>query len=451
MKREAIVAPALVLGALALFYTLFFPKMRTQGDAAAPLSTERGPDGLAASAQWLRQAGVAVVSLRDRYAALERVASPAQRNLLIMSLPQRIPMHRDEQQQLLHWVAAGNTLLILAAIDDTPTWAGGSDPTATAAELTHIHFTPESQPSGSEPSHGAGDSASEHARDTSGNARGHAPLSAAGHAPAANAVQVIDALLAPGEMWLQPRGRQALMHDVHRLRVSSDLPTGIWHGTAATTVGALAIGERVAPLPRGAALWVEPYEDGQIILSAFASPFSNGEIGAADNARLLANIVAWSRSAQGRVIFDDAHQGAVDFYDPQAFFADPRLHHTLEWILLVWLVWALGSQTLRSGQPLWQPTAATTLMQASARFFSARVPPAAAARQLLANFYDEIHRRRGEREDGSAPWQWLAAQPALAPETLGQLRELHQRAQARAALDLTRLQNLLSQIRGSMQ
>jgi hypothetical protein len=117
----------------------------------------------------------------------------------------------------------------------------------------------------------------------------------------------------------------------------------------------------------------------------------------------------------------------------------------------VWLIWVLGSQTLRSGQPLWQPTAATTLMEASARFFSARVPPAAAARQLLANFYDEIHRRRGEREDGSAPWDWLAAQPVLAPESLAQLREQHARVQAGAAPDLTRLQNLLSKVRGSIQ
>ncbi|HEX4050903.1 MAG TPA: DUF4350 domain-containing protein [Steroidobacteraceae bacterium] len=434
MKREALVAPMLALGALALFYTLFFPKVGVQSGAAAPpLSTERGPTGLAGAAQWLRQAGVPVVSLRDRYAALGRIAGQSQGNLLISSLPARIPMHQDEQQQLLHWVGAGNTLLILAAIDDTPAWAAaGSDPTATVADLTHIYFRPESRQSGSQSSDGSADAAT-------------------AHAAAANAARGFEALLLRGQIWAQPRGHQALMEGVHRLSVVSDLPTAVWRGTPAVIVGALAIAERVSPQPREAALWVEPYGDGQIILSAFASPFSNAQIDAADNARLLANIVAWSRSAQGRVVFDDAHQGAVDFYDPQAFFSDPRLHHTLEWILIVWLIWVLGSRTLRSGQPLWQPIAATTLMEASARFFSARVPPASAAQQLLANFYDEIHRRRGEREDGSAPWEWLAAQPALAPESLAQLREQHARVQARAAIDLTRLQNLLSQIRGSIQ
>lgn len=445
MRRETLVAPMLALGALALFYTLFFPKIGTRSEASAPpLSTERGPTGLAGAAQWLRQAGVPVVSLRDRYAALERIAGQ-RGNLLITSLPARIPMHQQEQKQLLRWVGAGNTLLILAAIDDTPAWAAaGSNPTATVADLTHIYFRPELRQALTPSSAG-----------TAG-ASGHGGTSGTGdaakaRAAAADAARGLEALLLRGQIWAQPRGHQALMHGVHRLSIMSDLPTAVWRGTAALTVGALAIAERVSPPPREAALWVEPYGDGQIVLSAFASPFSNAQLDAADNARLLANMVGWSRGVQGRVIFDDAHQGAVDFYDPQAFFSDPRLHHTLEWILIVWLIWVLGSQTLRSGQPLWQPTAATTLMEASARFFSARVPPAAAARQLLANFYDEIHRRRGEREDGSAPWDWLAAQPVLAPESLAQLREQHARVQAGAAPDLTRLQNLLSKVRGSIQ
>jgi hypothetical protein len=426
MKREALVAPVLALGALALFYTLLFPKLQTQSAAATPLSIERGPDGLAGAAQWLRQAGVPVVSLRDRYSALERVSGPVQGNLLIVSLPERLPMRADEQAQLLHWVSRGNTLLILAAIDDTPAWATGGNVIGPATTLSHIEFKLESQGPGA----------------SSGSPR---------KAPASDAASVLNALLQPGPVWVQPRGRQALMSGVNRLRVTSALPAAARRGTPSDQVGALAIAERVMPAPRDAALWVEPYQDGQIILSAFASEFSNAQIDAADNARLLANIVAWSRGADGRVIFDDAHQGLVDFYDPQAFFADPRLHHTLEWILVIWFVWALGSQALRSGQLLWQPIAATTLMEASARFFSARVPSTSAAQQLLANFYDEIHRRRGEREDGSAPWEWLAAQPGLAPESLAQLRALHASVRARAPVNLTQLQNLLSQIRGSIQ
>jgi hypothetical protein len=415
MKRDLLIAAALALGALALFYALLFPKPSTQAPTAVPLSIERGPDGLAAAAQWLRQSGIPVASLRDRYGTLGRIGGPDAHNLLVAALPQRIPMQQQEQGALLQWVAKGNTLLLLAAIDDTPDWALlGSDAADTATRLTGIGFAVAGQR----------------------RVRGE-----------------IASLLLPASVSIQPRGMQALMRDVHELSVRSALPTTRRRGTPGRRVGALVLAQSVTQPPDApdGVLWVEPYGDGQIILSAFAAPFSNAQIGAADNARLLSNIVAWSRDARGRVIFDDAHQGLVDFYDPQAFFRDPRLHHTLEWILLVWLIWALGSQALRSGQPPWQPIAATTLMQASANFFSARVRPLSAAQRLLQNFYDEIHRRRGESEDGTAPWTWLSAQPALAPERLAQLREVDARVRAGAAVSFTRLQNLLSQIRGSLQ
>jgi hypothetical protein len=434
MKREMFIAPALALAAFALFYTLLLPKPSAQNPGSAPLSIERGPDGLAAAAQWLRQAGVPVISLRDRYATLSRLSDPAAQNLLIATLPQRVPMQPQEQTALLQWVAKGNTLLLLAAIDDTPTWALlDADAADAATRLTGISFAIKQQP------------ANRLAPGTAGNA--------SHQRSASQAAQAIASLLIPAAVAIQPRGTQALMSHVHALSVSSGLPTTARHGTPGEDVGALVLAERTTPPPDSgdAVLWVEPHGEGQIILSAFAAPFSNAQIDAADNARLLSNIVAWSRGARGRVIFDDAHQGLVDFYDPQALFRDPRLHHTLEWIVLVWLIWVLGSQSLRAGQPLWRPTSATTLMEASAVFFSARVRPASAAQRLLQNFYDEIHRRRAEAEDGSAPWTWLSSRPALAPERLARLRKLDARVQARASVSLVRLQNLLSQIRGSIQ
>src|SRR5579863_2212157 len=82
-------------------------------------------------------------------------------------------------------------------------------------------------------------------------------------------------------------------------------------------------------------LWLSQRGAGQMILSAVASPFSNAAIGMTDNAQLLANILAWSLGPAGTVIFDDVHQGLTEYYDGKAFFADPRLHHTFEWVLLL--------------------------------------------------------------------------------------------------------------------
>jgi hypothetical protein len=421
LKRERLLALMMALAALALFYALLFPKPQSRAAGAPPLSTERGPDGLAAAAQWLRAAAVPVVSLRDRYGALAALPSPARGNLLIVSLPQRLPMQSAEQAKLIDWVQQGNTLLLLAAIDDMPQWVSAGDSgIGKAVDLTQINFS----------------------------------AVAGGNGARQGAAPALGALLGPADSWLEPRGHPALMRGVGLVKDSSALIAVRYRGTPLTDIGAVAIAERVAeePAQRDAVLWVEPCGRGQIILSAFASTFSNGQIDAADNARLFANIVAWSRGEErGRVIFDDAHQGLVDFYDAQAFFADPRLHHTLEWILIVWLIWVLGAQTLRSGQPLWQPIAATSLMEASARFFQARVPERSAARRLLGNFYDEIHRWRHEPEDGAAPWEWLRAQPGVTPEQLAALRELHERVHADHDVSLSRLQNLLSQLRGSVE
>ena len=95
------------------------------------------------------------------------------------------------------------------------------------------------------------------------------------------------------------------------------------------------------------ALWLLPYGDGQIVVSAYGSIFTNKVLGESDNARLLANIVRSSLGEKGRVIIDDAHQGLVSFYDPDKFFGDSRLHRTLLWLLGLWLLFVLGWRRLR--------------------------------------------------------------------------------------------------------
>ncbi len=165
----------------------------------------------------------------------------------------------------------------------------------------------------------------------------------------------------------------------------------------------------------------------------------------------MANIIAWSRAPDGRVLFDDAHQGLVSFYDPHAFFADARLHHSLLWILALWVLWVLGSQPLRVQQQPWMPLDETRLVEAGGRFYSRHVPAAAAARALLENFFNELRRRLHQSEDGTPPWDWLATQPRISPQDLEALQRYHQRASADEKVDLARLQNLLAEVRRSIE
>jgi len=410
--RQRAVTVLLVVGALAVFYALFFPKPASPGGAAPPLSTESGPEGLAGAWQWLRLTHIPVQSLRARYDQLDRFGGAGTGNVLIASLPQRLPMNRAEGYALGRWVERGNTLVVLAALDDTPRWASAAGPQLLAelARMTRFSFAVR------EPTR----------------------------------VQTLRSLAGPTTLRIVPLGRSALLAGVQRVEDVSQLPASIWVGAPGPGMTALAIAARQAPGARDAVMWVAPRRAGLQIVCAFAAAFSNGQIDHADNARLLANIIAWSRSPTGRVIFDDAHQGLVNFYDPQAFFADPRLHATLWWILGMWLVWVLGSQALRSRPGAWRPVDETALIDASGRFFSARVSGEEAARGLLRNFFDEIHRRLRQAQDGTPPWEWLASQPAVPPAALAALREREARVAAGERVSLTRLHNLLARLRRSI-
>ncbi len=411
--RQRAATLLLVLGALAVFYALFFPKPASSGNSAPPpLSTESGPDGLAGAWQWLRLERVPVVSLRERYDQLERIAGVGTGNVLIVSLPQRLPMNRGEAEALSRWIERGNTLLVLAALDDTPRWASGAGPRLLADLMGITHFTFTLRPS----------------------------------SPAEN----LRSLAGSTTLLIEPRGSHPLLAGVQRVQDVSELPASHWIGTPSPGTTALAIAQQQAPDVRDAVMWIAPRRAGQEIVCAFAAAFSNAQIDHADNARLLANIIAWSRASAGRVIFDDAHQGLVDFYDPRAFFADPRLHATLWWILGMWFVWVLGSQALRSRQVAWRPVDETALIDASGRFFSVRVSGGEAARGLLKNFFDDIHRRLRQAQDGTPPWEWLAAQAAVTPAALARLRESEATVAAGKRVSLTRLHNLLVRIRRSI-
>jgi hypothetical protein len=165
---------------------------------------------------------------------------------------------------------------------------------------------------------------------------------------------------------------------------------------------------------------------------------------------LLSNLIAWSVSNGGAVIFDDAHQGAVSYYDAKAFFADPRLHRSLGWIVLLWFVFVLGVQRLRMRSREWNPVDATAFVAMSGEFFASALPAEAVGARLCANFFNSVRRRLGLQQDGGPVWDWLTAQAGVAPRDLAELRRLHGRIETGRRVDLLRLQNLLSRLQGNL-
>ena len=413
--RERLATLLMALAALALFWLLFFPKPRLQPPATRPLSDDAGTEGYAALARWLSAAHVPVRVLHQRYDQLDEPAAglaPAG-NLLVATLPYAVALNAPERGALQRWVGDGNTLLLIAALDDTPRWSAsaGQGFPALLQQLALVQFT--LQPS-------AGADAAQQAREL--------------------LRQAADRDI---RTELYPAGRHPLLAGVSRMLALSALPSSQWRAAAMDSAPLLE-------LARGAgqgALWLRPLGQGAIVVSAYASPFANALLGSADNARFLSNLVAWSLRPGGRVILDDAHQGALAEYDAAAFYSDPRLHGTLWWLVGLWLAWVLASQPLRPAAARDDRPDEAAMLQLSAGFFASVLTPATAARALLAEFFDRLRQRLALPPGGQPPWEWLGAQAPLG-RLLPQLRQLHARAEAGERIDLMRLQTVIAEVSG---
>jgi hypothetical protein len=433
--RERFVTFLLALGALALFYMVFVPKPRDESRLPSqPVSIDIRGDGYQALWRWLEAQHIRTLSFRDRYDRLAAASIPATGNLLITTLPHQAPVRGKELDELDAWLARGNSLLLLAAMDDTPRWSLGATPDflPVLTRMSGLAF------------------AELGTKKPDDNAAGATPPSSV----TKSARRALQSLLQPERGSIVPRIRHPLLEGVQSIATESAYPAARWLASGNHGALALDLGDRTdhvagitVPEP---ALWLLPRGEGQVIVLAYASPFTNAVIGRDDNARLFANIVAWSAGTRGAVLFDDAHQGLVNYYDPKAFFADHRLHRTLLWILLLWLLFVLGWQRMRAPASSWNPVDVTTFIKVTGGFLAARSGANATALRLLGNFFNGIRQRLALPQDGEPVWDWLAAQATVPPAELARLRALHARALARERIDLVQLQNCLTGITGKL-
>jgi hypothetical protein len=416
--KERLVTLGLAACALALFWILLFPKPQSGSTTPHPLTTGSDGEGYYAAARWLTAAGVSTVTLHQRFGQLggKAVTPEATGNLLVITLPFDLGLHQEEFTELDQWVVRGNTVLVLAALDDTPLWSAVSDNfLPDLQKISAIKFTSKQQP------------------NTDPLTRAQAGLKAV-LTPAGRAIE------------LHPSGHIGLLAGVRHLATLSPLPSMQWQASALDTEPVLELARRTDSADP--VLWLKSAGNGAVIVSAYASLFNNQVIGKADNARLLSNIVAWSLRPGGRVIFDDAHQGAVDEYDAAKFFGDPRLHHTLGWLVLLWLAWVVAAQPLRAAAPNTSGIDESAMLRTTAGFFASVLRPVTSAQWLLDEFFARLRRRHGLAHGAEPPWDWLASHAGVRSGVLAELRELYARVQGGHRVSLVQLQRIISQISG---
>ena len=285
MKQRVLMLVA-ALGALALSVTLLLRSesgIAVSRDAPRPTSEEAGPNGYRAAFAWLTGSGIKAQSLRVRFdqgleeLSLSSQGLPPQGNLLIVSLPVVTAFRAEEFASLTRWLRTGNTLLVAAALADSPDWAGNLSELVSGdlSYLTGLQVKP------------------------------------GGESRTADHVVLV------------ANRPHAYFTGVRQLALASQTPLSSLTMRIPTDGIVLALAHDANT--GGGLLWTRSAGQGRIVVTALGSLFTDGQLGEADNARLFANIVAANVLPGGIVLFDDLHQGLTAGYDPAKFYKDRRL------------------------------------------------------------------------------------------------------------------------------
>ena len=320
--------------AFALVVILLVPVPRDDaGQLSRPLSTDRGRAGLQGLQRWLEQGGAQTHVLGRRYSALAASfdLSPVG-NLLIVSLPQHTPSRSDEREALHTWLSQGNSALVLTAAGDAPRWVTASRGASTHDFLESFGFEFDMQ-----------QQAVAGRADTEENGK----QEDAGIWPPRTD---LEAWLVGEPVELLPRFHHPLTREVEAVSARSMGPLDRGWDLSSVDGGRVLL-PLLGEAENGAAFWEARVGRGRMWVSRYSDLFANVGLGEADNARFMANLVGVALGANGRVIFDDMHQGATDLYDAKAFFSEPRFVNTMIFMVGVWLLYLVGPGP-RSGVPL---------------------------------------------------------------------------------------------------
>jgi hypothetical protein len=427
--KERWVTLVCALGALALFLAMFLRGNdvgNRRGNVPSPTSEERRGNGYHGAMIWLDEVQVRTVSVRERFdqwLAKHPGVAPSG-NLLIVTLPVETPFRTEELRPLESWVRAGNTLLVMAALDDQPDWAFalGRPVAGDLSLLTGLEIEV------------AGGRASADAQGASAQGQTSAEV---GERIAATA----QAFAQPRKVALVPNGAHEYFSGVGAAVALSDYPSQTWvvkvpyDGFVLEMAHERATGQ--------GALWTRSLGAGRIMVSGLGSLFTNRALGLADNAKLLANIVGVTVGPKGAVLFDDLHQGLSAAYDPAKLYSDSRLYATLGILVAVWLCWVLGSTQLRLPGTRASVPREAELVQVTGSFLARVLSADAGAMGLFEHFF-----RRLGRDKGAPPWDLLEARSGVTAAEIRQLQRWYADAKAARAVPLKDLHNLIVKIDG---
>jgi hypothetical protein len=398
-----------------------------------PTTEDAGRHGMKAVYSWLDQNSLNIHSLRTPVTRIDQQSLPASGNLMVVSLPfAREPLD-TEWLALNSWISEGNAMLVLASMYHTPQWseahewARENDIKDAISSLTAEEFTLQ--------------------RDAIAETESEFSL---------QDIEESIRAFKPSAYRLYPAVEHSLYNGVYELESvhtpgmyqyrneTDDIEAAYWaiESESARLALRLVHGES----REMTAMWLLPVGKGWIYLSAFPDLLGNGVLKQQDNARWFTNLISHTVSDSGYVIFDDYHFGLSDLYDPEAFFADERLHNSLLFIGAFWLIYALGrSPRLAPVRNRSIKPASRDFIEAMAGFFTRRIKPDTIAHELATRLLEDIGTHT--QLSGDALWNWLHDHPDISQRDIQRLHKASRRTPGKTRLiQLTRTINRIQKV-----
>ncbi len=415
-------------GLFALYIVIALLAPPSQPDYASyPLTTDREQHGMALLYEWLGKNNIPLHSSRQRYDdILGQAKIPDTGNMMVISLPLKIKARKAEIASLRQWIAQGNTVLILAAHSDSPSWATNQQTNWVYSKFPllsalgfNISVDVESEITDKEE-----DKAQSLYKALKATEPSESSIVAAGiNNPAIKSVIVkqrqskqTNWILSPRE---SKRGSRVLLTESEN--------------------------------KDSAALWQIRIGSGNLIVSRYADLFSNQWLTKGDNARLFDTLLQQHLAKDSYVLFDDMHQGLTELYDPDAFYSDSRLHNTLWFLLGFWLLYLIGHSN-RLAPPLSHPRKhhAADFIRAVGGLFARRLSNATTALGLIRAFFNEVRQQYGLPMNNEPVWQLLDEAPRINKKQLISLQAAYSTAQQNKKQNLIKLHNQLRSTRKSL-
>lgn len=265
-----------------------------------PTSYDKGQSGLHKLKDWIDKTGYESTSLTTSYQTLPYNTS---QHILFVTLPATLPASQQELEHLQAWVATGNTLILMLALDDKPHWHNQQNRFTIENYLNSFRLS----------------------------------------LVQLDKPQTTDKQdIQQGVLITQIPSR--LTDKVKRVESNSNQQSHTWQllGKESENSALILLRDQTSLSP---VAWLSGYGKGHLFIFTHSNLFSNGQIAKADNLTFIKNMLNFSLPGKAIIYFDDVHH----IMTPARNNAD-TLMHPLLLLAAGMLVYSLLSWLLRREQ-----------------------------------------------------------------------------------------------------